>query len=154
METWERREDQYTNVFPTASVFLSCRRCGVYKPVMTYCNVVVRLPGQQEMSVEQQTDGGTGEERTYTAPVPRVYRHRYIVNRQLFLIPRQSTDSPPLSLAVPDRSDLSNFLHRKQTSRWEMIANIRTANSDSRGGEMLSPVDNPFSDRQTNIHSS
>lgn len=151
MRTWK---DEYTKVFPTASVFLSCRRCGVYKSVMTYCNVVVRLPGQQEMSVEQQTDGGTGEERTYTAPVPRVYRHRYIVNRQLFLIPRQSTDSPPLPLAVPDRSDLSNFLHRKQTSRWEMIANIRTANSDSRGGEMLSPVDNPFSDRHTDKQTS
>lgn len=39
------------------------------------------------MSVEQQTDGGTGEERTYTAPVPRVYRHSYIVNRQFILDP-------------------------------------------------------------------
>lgn len=53
------------------------------------------------MSVEQQTDGGTGEERTYTAPVPRVYRHRYIVNCELFLIPRQSTDSPPLTPRGP-----------------------------------------------------
>lgn len=33
---------------------------------MTYCYVIVRLPGQQEMSVEQQTDGGTGEERLLT----------------------------------------------------------------------------------------
>lgn len=35
-----------------------------------------------------------------------------------------------------------------------MIANIRTANSDSRGGEMLSPIDNPFSDRQTDKQTS
>lgn len=104
---------QFHNSFSISSLstLLSLQAC---YDLLLCCCTVTRATGDVS---------GTTNRRWHRrgASVNRVYRHRcYIVNRRLFLIPRQSTDSCPLAPRQRSPTDpIYRTFSRKQTSRWD-----------------------------------